>query len=214
MYKPTSKIFQKIFSLAFFSLAFLFTAALNVQAASVTITSPNGGEEYAVGETVLIFWESDTQAQCSFYYITPEGGPSMAYYVGSASSSANFLAWIASKPSSEINTQQAKIQMTCAGLPTDYSDDYFTVSGPSVTPTITPTVTPTPTPAPICDRSALLAYSSTASVSAYREQTVNNNVLVTNPNDPECGSKLYGLSRSYPGGWNMELQNYVTVGAG
>ncbi|MBP7832708.1 MAG: hypothetical protein KA035_02955, partial [Candidatus Levybacteria bacterium] len=70
------------------------------------------------------------------------------------------------------------------------------------------------TPTPVCNLKAELAFTNTATVSAYRGQSTYNEVTVKNPNDPECGARVYGLSRGYPGGWTMNMPYSVTVAAG
>lgn len=207
-----------IFVFLLASIIFLTPSVTHAQTPSVTISSPNGGEEYMVGDEVLIFWSSNAAVNCSLYYITPEGGPSMAYYIGNASSSAGFLSWTAAKPSEDVAVQAEKVQISCVGMPTDYSDNYFTVSSPVSSPTPTPTLAPSPTPTPtptiVCNRQASVAFTNTASQSAFPGQSIQNSVAITNNNDIGCGARLYGLSQAYPGGWTMNSQPSVVVSPG
>lgn len=167
------------------------------QTNSITITSPNGGEVYTVGDPVQITWTTTSTANCSIYYQTAEAGPFTSYYIGNVSNaSVGFFDWTATVPGT--TAEQEKIQMVCAGMPAEYSDNYFTVN---------------PVATPVCDRPVQLSLNESSSV-AYRSDVVSNILNVTNPNDPACGSKLYGISRSYPAGWSINAPYSVTVNPG
>lgn len=209
---------QFILSFIFFLFLFVFNSSQSQAQTSsyVSIISPNGGETYSVGDTVRISWNSNASVSCTLSYFTSDFGPSMTYYIGSVNSSQGYFDWTVSKPLESLSSSQQKIMLVCWGLPADYSDNYFTVEGVAITPTptLSPTPTATPTPTPVCNLKAELAFTNTATVSAYRGQSIHNEVTVTNPNDPECGSRVYGLSHGYPGGWTMNIPLSVTVAAG
>jgi hypothetical protein len=123
----------------------------------------------------------------------------MAYYIGSTTTSAGSFNWTASMPSTASATQQEMIEMACAGYPVDYSDNYFTVTSASQ---------------PVCDKPAVVSFADTSTPSIYPGQSISNQLVVTNPNDPSCGSTLYGLSNSYPFGWTMDVPYSVSVTGG
>ncbi len=192
-----NKIYLFLLSIVFTSLVLLLPSLANAQTNSVTITSPNGGESYTVGDPVDITWSTSSTANCSIYYQTEESGPFTSYYVGNVSNaSVESYSWTASVP--DTTSEQVKIQMVCSGMPAEYSDNYFTIS---------------PVAQPTCDRPVQLSLGSTTQ-SAYRSDVVSNTLNVTNPNDSACGSKLYGISRSYPSGWTINIPYSVTVNPG
>ena len=187
--------------LSFFviSCLLLVQSQSSAYAAFLTVTSPNGGESYTVGQNVHITWDTDSTGNCSLYFTTPEAGPFTSYFVGNASASAKAFDWTAYTPISTTSAQQEKIQIVCVGTPVDYSDNYFSVLPPSQ---------------PVCDRAVQVAFTDISTPSIYRGGSITNQVAVTNPNDAACGASVYGLSNSYPGGWSMTLPFSVTVNPG
>lgn len=198
-----NSLVNKIFlTLRFFTLLLFVYLLLpfSAHASAPTIISPNGGEAFNVGDSVQITWNNASTSACSLYYVTPEGGLSTAYYIGGVSDgSVGSYTWTASVPSGVTTSQQEKIQLTCIGQPTDYSDDYFTVN---------------PVSAPVCDKKAEVAFVDTSTPTIYQGQSISNQLAITNPNDPGCGNTLYGLSTGYPAGWSMSIQTSVSVPAG
>ena len=189
-----------IFALVLTFIILALPSKTFAQTNSVTITSPNGGESYTEGDSVQINWTTTSNANCSLYYQTEAAGPFTSYYVGNvADASVGTFNWTASVPSGSTTVQQEKIQMVCTGMPAEYSDNYF-----SVTPVSTP---------PTCDAPVQLSLQSQFD-SSNRNGTVYNTLFVTNPNDASCGPKLYGISKSYPGGWTMNAPFSVTVNPG
>jgi hypothetical protein len=195
-------LFQSAFIFVLFIL-FIFTphAAHAASATPSAILTPNGGETYTVGDPVQIKWTNPTSVACSLYYITPEGGPTNFYYIGSVSDgSSGTYDWTASVPDSTMTSgQQEKIILICTGSEYVYSDNYFTVNPLN-------TVT--------CDKKAEVSFVDTSIPAIYPGQSVTNQFIVKNPNDPSCGGRFYGLSQSYPGGWSMDTQYSVYVPGG
>lgn len=195
-------VFKKISSIfSYFVLLFiflLFPSTAHAQAAPyVTLTSPNGGEYLTAGQYTPITWQSNSTGYCYLFYVTSDN-PYMQNFITNTQAGSGVFYWQVTKPSSSVSFQPEKININCDGGISDSSDNYFYVTNP----------------APVCDKKAEVSFVDTSTPSIYRGGSVNNQFAVKNPNDPACGSRQYGLTHSYPGGWTMDIPYSVMVSAG
>ena len=99
--------------------------------ATVVVSAPNGGEEWELGSTYTIMWNSENTGS----YVKIELYDSGSYYATIASSTSDDGSYSWSIPTSydESNTYKIKITDTGNSSTSDYSDNYFTLSGTSMT---------------------------------------------------------------------------------
>lgn len=114
----------------------------------IKITSPNGGEKYAVGEQHRVLWESNPQIKKVIIILRSMNG--ISRYLTYLTNNLGYFDWIVPEP----NEYQINYLIDILGLAqtpngdlysSDLSDDYFQIGYP---PTPTPTSIPTPTPTP------------------------------------------------------------------
>jgi len=102
--------------------------------AAISLTSPNGGENWTVGSVQNITWAYNGVQNIKLEY-TLNNGTSWNQIVGSTSASTGSYSWTI--PNSVSNN--CKVRITDAGNNsiTDQSDAFFTISAPAATITLT-----------------------------------------------------------------------------
>lgn len=141
-----SKVFR--FALIFVILIIGPATAVDAQSTlSVTITSPNGGENLTVGQVYRITWQSSPEID--MVTLGYKSCPSCLDWIAYNIPNTGYYDWTVFVGNT-INTQftlEIIAYDTGVGSVVDYSDAAFTVL-PAPTPTPLPTLTPTPTSTP------------------------------------------------------------------
>jgi hypothetical protein len=106
--------------------------ANTLQGTSITVVSPNGGENWARGTTHTIKWNligsTGSRVKIELYR-----GSALSRTISSSTSNDGSYSWTV--PSSQALNSNYKIRITSRSDPlyTDTSDNSFTISGPSIT---------------------------------------------------------------------------------
>jgi len=99
--------------------------------ATVVVSAPNGGEEWELGSTYTIMWNSENTGS----YVKIELYDNNSYYTTIATSTSDdgSYSWSVSSSYDESNTYKIKITDTGNSSTYDYSDNYFSLTGTSMT---------------------------------------------------------------------------------
>ena len=130
---------------------------------SITVTSPNGGEDWETGTSHSITWNS---SNLSGNYVGIQLYRSGSYVSSISSSTTDDGNYTWSIPSSQTESDyyQVKIYSTSESSISDYSDDYFTIEEPTSSSCNTPTNLQTTN---ITTTSAVLDWSSVSGAISY-----------------------------------------------
>ena len=114
-----------------------FTLSSQPPPPTITVTSPNGGENWEPGSTHNITWSSNNAGSNVKIELYKSG----SYYKTISSSTSNDGSYSWSIPTSYTESSQYKIKITDTGNSStyDYSNSYFTLSSQPPPPTITVT---------------------------------------------------------------------------
>jgi len=127
-----------------FTFFFMFALQATALAATITVTSPNGGENWSAGSTYSVTWSiSGSTTNLSYQYValSTDGGATYTNISSALSATTRSFSW--SVPSSTSSTR-ARIRVRAMNAAqyiqaVDVSNANFTISAPVVTPTITVT---------------------------------------------------------------------------
>ena len=103
-----------------------------VAAGSITVTSPNGGENWKVGTTQNITWTSSNVTNVKLEY-SINNGTNWTQIVASTAASAGSYSWTV--PNSETTQSLVKISDAADNTVTDQSNAVFTIYTPTITVT-------------------------------------------------------------------------------
>jgi len=101
--------------------------------ASVTVTSPNGGETWTAGSTHPITWTASGLTNVKVEY-TLNGGSTWSVAASSVSASAGSFSWVV--PSTTTSTAKVRVSDAAGSGVTDTSDGAFTISTQSSPPAV------------------------------------------------------------------------------
>jgi hypothetical protein len=107
-----------------------FNILSNSIQSSITVTSPNGGEIWKIGETHNITWQSSGLNTVSIYYFSQSDNTGRQYQIAnSVSASTGLQSWTI--PSS-ITPGLYKISIGNTTTVSDYSNNWFTIASASI----------------------------------------------------------------------------------
>jgi hypothetical protein len=107
---------------------------------TITVTSPNGGEEWEPGGSQTITWDSENLSGSSVGISLYRSGSYVSSISSGTGDDGNY-SWSISSSQTESDYYQVKIYSTSESSISDYSDNYFTIeeSSSGSNPTITVT---------------------------------------------------------------------------
>ena len=107
---------------------------------SITVTSPNGGETFVVGQTININWTSSGVNNVNVYLVAEGGSDVAASVAQNISASLGTYSWkIPNQYGLAPIVGKFKLYVSNGGTLYDNSDNYFSIVAPTTTPSITVT---------------------------------------------------------------------------
>lgn len=103
---------------------------INPAPSSITVSTPNGGENYLVGSSQYIYWSSSNVSNVKIEYSTD--GSTWSLITGSTSASTGYYYWNGI-PNTPSTTCKIRISDVNNSSVVDYSNTNFTISAPSLT---------------------------------------------------------------------------------
>jgi len=168
-------------------------ACLKEQKKSITVTSPNGGEEWDINKSYNITWDSCGLVTEEMVKIVVSKRNDPIATITKTRNTGSYT-WNISETSIGMGQtiptgDYYKIEMcSIADSVCDSSDDYFSIVATEVCQRAAPTVTINPA-------------SSTHNAGDYR----GYGVFVKNNDSSECSSSVFDLTKTCPSGWTCNL---------
>jgi hypothetical protein len=168
---------------------------------SITVTSPNGYEDWETGTSHSITWNS---ANLSGNYVGIQLYRSGSYVssISSSTTDDGSYTWSISSSQTESDYYQVKIYSTSESSISDYSDDYFTIEEPTSSSCNTPTNLQTTN---ITTTSAVLDWGSVSGAISYNIMYRENGQSWDMTSDiTSSGANWSGLSANTTYQWQVQ----------
>ena len=168
---------------------------------SITVTSPNGYEDWETGTSHSITWNS---ANLSGNYVGIQLYRSGSYVssISSSTTDDGSYTWSISSSQTESDYYQVKIYSTSESSISDYSDNYFTIEEPTSSSCNTPTNLQTTN---ITTTSAVLDWSSVSGAISYNIMYRENGESWDMTSDiTSSGANWSGLSANTTYQWQVQ----------
>ena len=168
---------------------------------SITVTSPNGGEDWEPGTSHSITWNS---ANLSGNYVGIQLYSSGSYVssISSSTTDDGSYTWSISSSQTESDYYQVKIYSTSESSISDYSDSYFTIEEPTSSSCNTPTNLQTTN---ITTTSAVLDWGSVSGAISYNIMYRENGESWDMTSDiTSSGANWSGLSANTTYQWQVQ----------
>ena len=168
---------------------------------SITVTSPNGGEDWETGTSHFITWNS---SNLSGNYVGIQLYRSGSYVssISSSTTDDGSYTWFISSSQTESDYYKVKIYSTSESSISDYSDDYFTIEEPTSSSCNTPTNLQTIN---ITTTSAVLDWGSVSTAISYNVMYRENGESWDMTSDiTSSGANWSGLSANTTYQWQVQ----------
>ena len=170
-------------------------------APTITVTSPNGGEDWETGTSHFITWNS---SNLSGNYVGIQLYRSGSYVssISSSTTDDGSYTWSISSSQTESDYYKVKIYSTSESSISDYSDDYFTIEEPTSSSCNTPTNLQTIN---ITTTSAVLDWGSVSTAISYNVMYRENGESWDMTSDiTSSGANWSGLSANTTYQWQVQ----------
>ena len=170
-------------------------------APTITVTSPNGGEDWETGTSHSITWNS---SNLSGNYVGIQLYRSGSYVssISSSTTDDGSYTWSISSSQTESDYYQVKIYSTSESSISDYSDNYFTIEEPTSSSCNTPTNLQTYS---ITTTSAVLDWGSVSGAISYNIMYRENGQSWDMTSDiTSSGANWSGLSANTTYQWQVQ----------
>jgi len=170
-------------------------------APTITVTSPNGGEDWETGTSHFITWNS---SNLSGNYVGIQLYRSGSYVssISSSTTDDGSYTWFISSSQTESDYYKVKIYSTSESSISDYSDDYFTIEEPTSSSCNTPTNLQTIN---ITTTSAVLDWGSVSTAISYNVMYRENGESWDMTSDiTSSGANWSGLSANTTYQWQVQ----------
>ena len=168
---------------------------------SITVTSPNGGEDWETGTSHSITWNS---SNLSGNYVGIQLYRSGSYVssISSSTTDDGSYTWSISSSQTESDYYKVKIYSTSESSISDYSDNYFTIEEPTSSSCNTPTSLQTYS---ITTTSAVLDWGSVSGAISYNIMYRENGQSWDMTSDiTSSGANWSGLSANTTYQWQVQ----------